>query len=40
MFGVEEGAEREQPTQFVSQLLNEILNLDKPPLLDRAHRTL
>lgn len=27
-------------TDFISQCLKETLGLDKPPLLDRAHRTL
>ena len=38
--GVEEGLEKGQPTQFVSQLLKDILNLSEAPLLDRAHRSL
>ena len=38
--GVEEGFEKGQPTQFVSQLLKDILNLSEAPLLDRAHRSL
>lgn len=38
--GVEEGLENGQPTQFVSQLLKDVLNLNETPLLDRAHRSL
>ena len=38
--GDEEGLENGQPTQFVSQLLKDVLNLSKAPLLERAHRSL
>lgn len=39
--GIKEGRENgKRLTDFVSQCLKETLGLDKPPLLDRAHRTL
>lgn len=31
--------ENRRPTQFVSQLLKDVLNLSEAPLLDRAHRS-
>lgn len=42
LLGIPEGLEQGNPTKFVAGLLHEILGgpngLEKPPLLDRAHR--
>lgn len=39
--GVKEGREHgKHPSQFVAYLLKEALDLEKPPTIDRAHRTL
>lgn len=40
LVGLPEGLEGPRPTEFVAQLLKEILRLDEKPLLDCAHRTL
>lgn len=40
LIGIEEGVEQGQPIKFVSDLLQDILELDGAPLLDRAHRSL
>lgn len=40
LIGVPEGAETPDPREFTSQLLQDLLKLDEPPLLDRAHRAL
>lgn len=41
IMGVKEGRERgTKLTQFVANLLKDALNLEAPPLLDRAHRSL
>lgn len=40
IFGIPEGSEGSQPTAFISELLQKLLNLEEKPLLDRAHRTL
>ncbi|XP_049889985.1 uncharacterized protein LOC126383499 [Epinephelus moara] len=41
IMGVKEGREHgKHPSQFVTNLLKEALNLEKPPTIDRAHRTL
>lgn len=44
ILGVPEGMEQGNPTRFVAGLLHEVFGgsdgLDKPPVLDRAHRTL
>ncbi|XP_032408025.1 uncharacterized protein LOC116712251 [Xiphophorus hellerii] len=39
LVGVPEGSEGQQPTKFVSKLLQDLLGLDSKPALDRAHRT-
>lgn len=38
--GVPEGVEGSRPTDFIAQLLQDLLGLNEKPLLDRAHRTL
>lgn len=38
--GVPEGVEGPRPTDFIAQLLQDLLGLNEKPLLDRAHRTL
>ncbi|KAJ3613996.1 hypothetical protein NHX12_017573 [Muraenolepis orangiensis] len=38
--GIPEGLEGPRATDFVAQLLRDLLKLDEKPLLDRAHRTL
>lgn len=39
--GIKEGRENgRQPSQFVADLLKDALSLEKPPCLERAHRTL
>lgn len=39
--GVKEGREHgKHPSQFVADMLKEALDLEKPPTIDRAHRTL
>lgn len=38
VIGVDEGLENARPTDFISRLLQEVLKLNEPPLLDRAHR--
>ncbi len=38
--GLPEGLEGPRPTEFVAQLLQELLGLDDRPVLDRAHRAL
>ena len=40
VMGLPEGLEGPRATDFVAQLLRDMLKLDKKPLLDRAHRTL
>lgn len=40
LVGLPEGSEGPNPTEYVSQLLMDLLNLDAKPVLDRAHRTL
>lgn len=40
LVGLPEGSEGSRPTEYVAQLLQEILQLQDKPLLDRAHRTL
>ncbi|KAI4901974.1 hypothetical protein NFI96_006075 [Prochilodus magdalenae] len=40
LFGVPEGIEGPRPTEFVSELLQELLRLEQKPILDRAHRSL
>lgn len=40
LVGLPEGLEGPRPTDFIAQLLKEILQLDEEPLLDRAHRIL
>lgn len=40
LVGLAEGCEGSRPTEYVAQLLQEILHLQDKPLLDRAHRTL
>lgn len=40
ILGIPEGDEGStRPTQFIAQILQEMLGLEEPPLLDRAHRT-
>lgn len=40
ILGVAEQSEGPRPTEFVSNLLQDLLQLDAKPVLDRAHRTL
>lgn len=40
LVGVPEGAEGPRPTEFIAELLRDVLGLEEKPLLDRAHRTL
>lgn len=40
LVGLPEGNEGSRPTEYVAQLLQDILQLRDKPLLDRAHRTL
>uniref|UniRef100_A0A096LTD4 Uncharacterized protein n=1 Tax=Poecilia formosa TaxID=48698 RepID=A0A096LTD4_POEFO len=40
LVGVLEGSEGQQPTKFVSALLQDLLGLDAKPALDRVHCTL
>ncbi|KAI4829318.1 hypothetical protein KUCAC02_023364 [Chaenocephalus aceratus] len=40
VMGIPEGLEGARATDFVAQLLRDLLKLDEKPLLDRAHRTL
>lgn len=40
VMGVPEGLEGPRPTDFIAQLLQDLLGLEEKPLLDRAHRTL
>ncbi|KAJ4937147.1 hypothetical protein JOQ06_001728 [Pogonophryne albipinna] len=40
VMGIPEGLEGARTTDFVAQLLRDLLKLDEKPLLDRAHRTL
>ncbi|RXN15687.1 putative transposase element L1Md-A101/L1Md-A102/L1Md-A2 [Labeo rohita] len=40
LVGLPEGSEGSRPTEYVAQLLQEVLQLRDKPLLDRAHRTL
>lgn len=40
LLGVPEGVEGPRPTDFIAQLLQDLLGLNETPLLDRAHRTL
>ncbi|XP_035508028.1 uncharacterized protein LOC118320994, partial [Morone saxatilis] len=40
LVGLPEGTEGPRPTEFIAQLLEDILGLDDKPVLDRAHRTL
>lgn len=40
VIGVPEGVEGPRPTDFIAQLLQDLLGLNEKPLLDRAHRTL
>lgn len=40
LLGVPEGVEGPRPTEFVAQLLQELLGLKEKPLLDRVHCTL
>lgn len=38
--GIAEGEEGPKPRNFTAKLLQDVLSLDEPPLIDRAHRTL
>jgi len=40
VMGIPEGLEGARATDFVAQLLRDLLKLDEKPLLDRAHQTL
>ena len=40
LLGIPEGVEGPRPTEFIPQLLQELLGLEEKPLLDRAHHTL
>lgn len=40
ILGVPEGDEGPRPTEFIATLLQEVLELEEKPLLDRAHRSL
>lgn len=40
LVGLPEGTEGPRPTEFMAQLLQDLLGLDDKPVLDRAHRTL
>lgn len=40
LLGVPEGVEGPRPTDFIAQLLRDLLGLNETPLLDQAHRTL
>jgi len=40
VLGVPKGVEESRPTDFIAQLLQDLLGLNEKPLLDRAHRTL
>ncbi|KAJ3602992.1 hypothetical protein NHX12_030736 [Muraenolepis orangiensis] len=40
VMGIPKGLEGPRDTDFVPQLLRDLLKLDEKPLLDRAHRTL
>lgn len=40
LLGVPEGVEGPRPTDFIAQLLRDLLGLNETPLLNRAHRTL
>lgn len=40
LVGLPEGTEGPQPTEFIANLLMELLGLEEQPGLDRAHRTL
>lgn len=40
LLGIPEGVEGPRPTEYMAQLLQELLGLEEKPLLDRAHRTL
>ena len=40
LVGIAEGLEGTHPTDIVSQLLEDMLNLEEKPFLDRAHRSL
>ncbi|KAL0181752.1 hypothetical protein M9458_024158, partial [Cirrhinus mrigala] len=40
LVGLPEGSEGSRPTEYVAQLLQEVLQLRDKPLLDHAHRTL
>lgn len=38
--GIREASETTKPRDFIANLLKDVLSLDEPPLIDRAHRTL
>lgn len=40
LVGVPEGLEGPRPREYISKCLQDMLNLDEPPLLDCAHRSL
>uniref|UniRef100_A0A672RWL7 L1 transposable element RRM domain-containing protein n=1 Tax=Sinocyclocheilus grahami TaxID=75366 RepID=A0A672RWL7_SINGR len=40
LIGIDEGEEGNRPTEFVSNLLRDMMSLEEKPLLDRAHRSL
>lgn len=40
ILGIPEGDEGSRPTEFMAQLLQDLLELEEKPLLDRAHRSL
>lgn len=40
LVGLPEGSEGSRTTEFIAQLLQELLGLDSQPVLDRAHRSL
>lgn len=40
LIGISEGEEGNRPTEFVSNFLRDLLNMEEKPLLDRAHRSL
>lgn len=40
ILGIPEGDEGPRPTEFIARLLQEVLELEERPLLDRAHRSI
>lgn len=40
LVGIPEGTEGPRPTEFIGQLLKDLLSLDEEPLIDRAHHTI